>query len=295
MRKFRFGVNLNSATSHQEWTRKCRAAQSHGFDVLTVPDHLGVQAPFPALVAAAAVTERVRVSTFVLNCAFWNPVLLTREVMTTDRLTDRRLEVGLGTGYVRSEFDKAGVEWGTAGTRVDGLERTAAELTRLLDHPRELGDTQPPSRPPLLIGGNGDRVLGLAARHADIVAFTGAVLKRGATRGTLRLLDADTVAERVAYFEKTAGDRAPGIERNILVQAVVVTDRRRAAAETLCRRMPHLTPNQALEAPTVLMGTVKEIVEQLRERRERYGFSYVSVHESAMTDFTPVIEALAGQ
>ncbi|KOG87412.1 5,10-methylene tetrahydromethanopterin reductase, partial [Streptomyces varsoviensis] len=149
--------------------------------------------------------------------------------------------------------------------------------------------------PPLLIGGNGDRVMGLAARHADIVAFTGAVLKRGATRGTLQLLDADTVAERVAYFEKTAGDRAPGIERNILVQAVVVTDRRRAAAETLCRRMPHLTPDQALEAPTVLMGTVKEIVEQLRERRERYGFSYVSVHESAMTDFTPVIEALAGQ
>ncbi|MFI7102525.1 TIGR03621 family F420-dependent LLM class oxidoreductase [Streptomyces sp. NPDC050161] len=295
MRKFRFGVNLNSATGHQEWTEKCRAAESLGYDVLTVPDHLGVQAPFPALVAAAAVTEHIRVATFVLNSAFWNPVLLAREVRTTDRLTDRRLEVGLGTGYVRSEFDKAGVSWGTAGTRVDRLEETVTEVTRLLDNPRELGDTQPPSRPPLVIGGNGNRVLGLAARHADVVAFTGAVLKRGATRGTLELLDGETVAERVAHFASAAGERGAQIERNILVQAVSVTPRRDEAVEALRRRMPHLTAAQIADTPTVLLGSVKEITDQLRERRDRYGFSYISVHESAMTEFAQVVESLAGE
>ncbi|MFI1179875.1 TIGR03621 family F420-dependent LLM class oxidoreductase [Streptomyces sp. NPDC020799] len=294
MKEFRFGVNLNSATGHREWTDKCRAAESLGYDVLTVPDHLGVQAPFPALVAAAAVTRRVRLATFVLNSAFWNPVLLAREVMTTDRLTDRRLEVGLGTGYVRSEFDKAGVEWGTAGSRVDRLEETVLGMTRLLDRPRELGDSLPPSRPPVLIGGNGDRVLRLAARHADVVAFTGAVLKRGATRGTLELLDASAVDERVARFAAAAGDRASGIERNILVQAVMVTARRKDAVESVRRRMPHLTAGQVADAPTVLIGSVKEITAQLLERRDRYGFSYISVHEPAMTAFAPVIESLAG-
>ncbi|MFI1202713.1 TIGR03621 family F420-dependent LLM class oxidoreductase [Streptomyces sp. NPDC020883] len=295
MNTFRFGVNLNSATGHQEWTDKCRAAEALGYDVLTVPDHLGVQAPFPALVAAASVTERVRVAPFVLNSAFWNSVLLAREVMTTDRLTDRRLDVGLGTGYVRAEFEKAGLEWGTAGSRVDRLEATVTELTRLLDNPRELGDTQPPFRPPIVIGGNGDRVLRLAARHADIVAFTGAALKRGARRGTLELLDAVAVAERVDYFERVAGERAADVERNILVQAVVVTPRRREAAEALSRRMPHLTAERAADAPTVLIGSVKEITAQLLERRDRFGFSYISVHESAMRDFAPVVESLAGR
>lgn len=295
MKKFRFGVNLNSATGHREWTEKCRAAEALGYDVLTVPDHLGTQAPFPALVAAAAVTSRVRVAAFVLNSAFWNPVLLAREVMTTDRLTDRRLEVGLGTGYVRSEFDKAGVEWGTAGSRVDRLEAAVTGMTRLLGNPRELGDTLPPARPPVLIGGNGDRVLRLAARHADVVAFTGAVLKRGATRGTLELLDAAAVAERVAFFTEAAGERAAEIERNILVQAVVVTERRQDAVASLRRRMPHLTAEQVADAPTVLIGSVKEITDRLLERRDHYGFSYICVHESAMKVFAPVVASLSGR
>jgi len=294
MRPFRFGVNLTSLNAREEWTTKCRTAEALGYDVITVSDHLGGPAPFPALVAAASVTRRIRVATFVLNSAFWNPVLLAREVMTTNRLTGGRLELGIGTGYVRSEFDKAGAEWGTPGNRVRCLEKTVAKVTHLLDHPRELGDPSPPERPPLMIGANGDRVLHLAARHADIVSFSVARLKPGSGHGTLELLDADETEERVRHFEQVAGERAETIERNILAQTVVVTHDQLSAAASLQRRMRHLTTKQIIEVPSVLIGTPEDIADRLRERRERFGFSFVCVQESALRDFAPVVELLSG-
>ncbi|AEW99904.1 TIGR03621 family F420-dependent LLM class oxidoreductase [Streptantibioticus cattleyicolor] len=293
--RFRFGVILVPGPGRQEWWQSCRTAERLGYDVIAVPDHLGVQAPFPAMVSAAAATERVRLTTYVLNSAFWNPTLLAREILSTDLLTDGRVEVGLGTGYVRAEFDKARVEWGTAGSRVRRLEEAIVSLLGHLADPRGLGFTHAPPQLPLLVGGNGDRVLRLAAAHADIVSFAGAVLAPGSSRGTLRLIDGDAMAERVRYFENVAGDRAARPERNILVQSVVVTADRRGTTEALRRRMPYLTAEQVADVPTLLIGTSKEIATMLLERRERYGFSYVCVQERDMTAFAPVIELLAGE
>ncbi len=134
-RPFRFGVNLTVPAPAEEWRAKCRRAEELGYDVILVPDHLGMTAPFPALVAAAEATERPRLGTFVLNAGFWNPALLAREVATTDALTGGRLELGLGTGYVRAEHDAAGLPFGAPGERVDRLRRTVEELGRLLDSP----------------------------------------------------------------------------------------------------------------------------------------------------------------
>lgn len=108
-RPFRFGVSLIDPAPAGEWRAKCRRAEEIGYDVILVPDHLGMPAPFPALVAAGAATERPRLGTFVLNAGFWNPALLAREVATTHALTDGRLELGLGTGYVQAEHDRAGL------------------------------------------------------------------------------------------------------------------------------------------------------------------------------------------
>ncbi|PWI44919.1 TIGR03621 family F420-dependent LLM class oxidoreductase [Streptomyces sp. ICBB 8177] len=293
---FRFGVNLSPVASRgPEWADRCRAAERHGFDVIAVPDHLGVQAPFTAMVAAAHATQRARVTTYVLNSALWNPVLLAREALSAEALTGGRVEVGVGTGYVRSEFDTAGVEWGSAGSRVDRLEDTVTSLRALFADPRPLGFTEPPARLPVLIGGNGDRVLRLAARHADIVSFAGAVLAPGSARGTLRLIDADAMAERVGYFEREAGERGARTERNILVQTVVVTPDRSGTAETMRRRLPYLTAQQIVEVPTLLVGSERQIAAALLERRERYGFSYVCVHERDMAAFAPVIGLLRGR
>ncbi|MFH8350180.1 LLM class F420-dependent oxidoreductase [Streptomyces sp. NPDC018045] len=293
-RPFRFGVNMLTIESGATWRERCRRAEALGYDVLLVPDHLGMPAPFPALVAAAEATERPRLGTFVLNTGFWNPALLAREAATTDLLTDGRLELGLGTGYVRAEHDKAGLPWGTPGERVDRLTRTVEELDRLLRDP-ELGPTaaQRP-RPPLLIGGNGPRVLRLAARHADIAAFTGGRAAPGKPEGTLELLTPDALDASLAVYRAAAAERATPAELNILVQRVLVTDDRRAVARDLAAHGIGVDREQALRVPTFLFGTVAQMAEQLREHRERHGFSYITVLDPCMETFAPVIEELKG-
>ncbi len=119
MRDFRFGVGMSSAESRAAWADKCRRAEELGFDVLLTGDHLGMVAPFPAMVAAAAATERARVGTFTLNAGFWNPTLLAREVVTADQLTGGRLELGLGAGHMKYEFDAAGIPWKPHPERVE--------------------------------------------------------------------------------------------------------------------------------------------------------------------------------
>jgi probable F420-dependent oxidoreductase len=293
-RKFRFGVNFVQAAPGEEWDAKCRRAEELGYDVLLVADHLGMAAPFPSLVAASRVTEHVRLGTFVLNAAFWNPTLLAREVATVDLLTGGRLELGLGAGYVRSEFEAAGLDFGTPGSRVDRLERAVTELDRLLadDEGFQPKPVQRP-RPPLLIGGAGRRVLRLAARHAATIAFTGAEPVPGSTDGAIRLADADRLAEQVATARRYAeeyGTTDP--ELNVLVQRVVTTDDREAAANELRPHAPHLTSERLLELPTLLIGTVKEIADQVRAHRERFGITYITVLEPDLESFAPVIEML---
>ncbi|MFJ8822413.1 TIGR03621 family F420-dependent LLM class oxidoreductase [Streptomyces sp. NPDC102467] len=287
-RPFRFGVTMTTPARGDAWRAKCRRAEELGYDVILVPDHLDTPSPFPALVAAAQATTRPRVGTFVPNCAFWNPVLLAREVTTAAALTDGRLDVGLGTGYVREEFDRAGVAWGTPGSRVDHLVRVVEELERLPDTPGA------DSRPPLLIGGNGDRVLRLAAGHADIVAFTGA---RPGPEGTGGLvpLTADELDGRLAAYRKFAGARAETAELNLLLQLVAVTDDPSAAARPWLARMPELTEREVLDSPLVVIGTQEQITERLLASRERYGFSYITVLEPYLEALAPVVRALRGR
>ncbi|MFF4548761.1 LLM class F420-dependent oxidoreductase [Streptomyces sp. NPDC001435] len=293
-RPFRFGVNLLTPAPTAQWRAKCRRAEELGYDVILVPDHLGMPAPFPALVAAAEATERTRLGTFVLNAGFWNPTLLAREVATTDALTGGRLELGLGTGYVQAEHDTAGLPYGSARERVDHLRRTVEELDRLLGS----ADHQPrPAQPrvPLLIGGNGDRVLRLTAEHADIAGFTGVGLVPGSTTGRLRPMTPGELDERVGRYRELAAARTEPAELNLLLQTVALTDDPGTALEPLLERQPQLTAEQALELPVVLAGPLERLVEQVRARRERYGFSYLTVLEPYMEEFAPVIAELRGK
>ncbi|MFE7386787.1 LLM class F420-dependent oxidoreductase [Streptomyces sp. NPDC057582] len=290
-RSFRFGVNMLTPTGGHEWRARCRRAEELGYDVILVPDHLGMPAPFPALVAAAEATERPRVGTFVLNAAFWNPALLAREAAGTDALTEGRLELGIGTGYVREEHNRAGIEFLSPGGRVDHLRHTVEEVDRLLRDDTRLPRSAQKPRPPLLIGGNGDRVLRLAAQFAEIVAFTGAV---GDRNGTLTPLTAEQLDERVAAYRRFAAGRESPAELNLLIQYVRATRDRRAAVREVLPKTPHLDEDQALALPLFTVGTVRQMAEQLREQRERYGFSYLAVLEPNMEAFAPVLQELAG-
>ena len=290
-RPFRFGVNLLEPASAGEWRAKCRRAEELGYDVILVPDHLGMPAPFPALVAAAEATERPRLGTFVLNAGFWNPALLAREVATTDALSGGRLELGLGTGYVRAEHDSAGLPFGSPGERVDHLRRTVEELERLLSSQEHQPQSAQRPRVPLLIGGNGDRMLRLTAEHADIAAFTGARTVPGST-GQLAPITTDELDERVARYLKLAEDRDEPAELNLLLQMVIVTEDPEAAVRPFLEHLSDLTVDQALELPISLVGSLEEITARALALRERYGFTYLTVLEPYMEAFAPVMERL---
>jgi probable F420-dependent oxidoreductase len=302
---FRFSFNIFGVQSHDAFVAKCRRAESYGYDTVFACDHLGTPAPFPLLVVAAQATEQLRVGTLVLNVPFWNPALLAREVATTDILTGGRLEIGLGAGHMKWEFDAAGIVWEPLATRADRLSIMIKELGRFFTTDLEriaegVRAPQPVQRrgfggsgPPLIVGGTGDRILRLAAEHADIVSIAGAYQVKGEPPGTFRLGTAAEALERVRFAREHARERADQIEWHLLIQRMMETDDRRAAANDLIERLRgEMTVEDALETPFLLIGTAEEMAEQLVHARERYGFSYITVHEPYMEAFAPVIERL---
>ncbi|MBO0656365.1 LLM class F420-dependent oxidoreductase [Streptomyces triculaminicus] len=288
-RPFRFGVNMFVPVSRREWSAKCRRAEELGFDVVGVADHLGFAAPFPAMVLAAETTERVRLSTFVLNTPFYNPVLLARDVASTDQFVDGRMELGLGAGYVKAEFDTAGIPFPSGGRRVEQLEQTVTTLRSLFADTECQPRPAQASGPPLLIGGWGDRLLRLAAAHADIIAFTGGWANT--TGDVLHLAGIAQTEERVAYVRGLLGDRADAVELNIMVQQVIPPSERATIPDRFAPLPPDAVHSPE-DLPSVLIGTPAEMAQQLKERRERYGITYFTVMEYNMENFAPVIAAL---
>jgi probable F420-dependent oxidoreductase len=270
LRPFRFGVSLLPAGSRSGWQAKARQAEDLGYDIVQVPDHLGMPAPFPALVSAAGATS-LRVGTYVLNASFYRPALLARDVAETSRLVDRRLELGLGTGYNEAEFEAAGLPFDSAGKRIDHLEDTIAELRRLVD-----------PMPPLMLAASGKRMLRLAAREADIVSFTVITPEKDPE---------NVLADRIERVRGAAGERFGQLELNMFVFSVAVTDGQPdlAVARQALGGMPD---EQILALPGVLVGSAGQLAEVLLRYREKYGLTYFGVLEPHMTDFAKVIDRL---
>ena len=312
MRPFRFGVNVWDVKSRADWADKARRIEGLGYATLTVPDHLtDFMAPMPALVSAAAATTTLRIGSNVLNNDFRHPVLVAREAAAVDLLSDGRLQLGLGAGSIRSEYDQAGLGFDRGATRVERLGEAVRIIKGLLKgeevtfagrHYRVAGHTIGPlpvqkPHPPILIGGNGPRLLTLAARQADIVGLSGITFREGgAMPPDLSGWRTASVDERVRLVRDAAGEeRFARLELNVLVQRVVLTDTPRKAAEDLTGRWAQLTPDEILQSPYVLIGTVDQMVEDLEARRARWGISYYVVFEPYLDAFAPVVARLAGR
>jgi probable F420-dependent oxidoreductase len=316
-RPFRFGVLATEETSRDAWVNYARKVEDLGYSTLVYGEHisLGGLAPFSALMAAADATTHLRVATVLIN-DLRNPVLLAQEVATLDLLAEGRLEFGIGAGWFAGDFHAAGIPFAPGATRVRRLEEAVSVLKLLFGdgpitfkgayysvHDMNL-TTKPQQRPhpPLYIGGGGKQVLSLAAREANIVG----VNSKATAAGAMDLGDRTPQAfdEKVRWIREAAGERFAELELNTVIQHVRITDNRRQAAEEVLAAYaswpPHLVVNvprgtdELLEAPYCLIGTVAQIVEQLQERRERYGISYITVHGGYTQALAPVIERLAG-
>ena len=310
MKPFRFGINVRDASARAEWQDKARKVEGLGYSALLVPDHLAAMlATIPAVMSAADVTKSLRVGTNVLNNDLRHPVVLAREAATVDVLTDGRLELGLGAGYMRIEYDQAGLRFDRGGIRVERLAGSVTIIKGLLggadvsfagQHYRVTGHRIHPRpiqrpHPPIIIGGNGPRLLTLAASEADIVNFTGITFTSG---GTVPDMDGWKVAgvdERIRLVRGAARQRFDRLELSAQIQRVIVTDHRREAAEELQKRWTGLSVEEILEAPYVLIGTVDEMVEALYARRERWGLSYFVTFEPYLDVFAPIVAKLTGK
>jgi probable F420-dependent oxidoreductase len=310
MKPFRFGINMRDAGSRAEWQDKARKVETLGYSVMLVPDHLTpILATLPAVMSAADATTRLRIGTNVLNNDLRHPVLLAREAGTIDVLSDGRLELGLGAGYMRIEYDQAGLRFDRGGIRVERLAESVAIIKGLLGgaevnfvgrHYRVTGHKIYPlpvqrPHPPIIIGGNGPRLLELAAREADIVNLTGLTFTRGGTSLDMSGWTVAGLEERMRVIRQAAGERFDRLELSAQIQRVIVTDRPREAAEELQKRWEQLSVDEIREAPFVLIGTVDEMVEALQARRDRWGISYFVTFEPYLDAFAPVVARLTGK
>ncbi len=307
MRPFRFGVQANGAASAAEWRDLARRAEAAGYDALTMPDHFTEQlAPVPALMAAADATERLRIGALVWDNDYKHPVVLAKELATMDVLSGGRLEIGIGAGWMQTDYDQAGIPYDPAPVRIDRMIE-GIEVVRGCMAPGPFsfsgrhytitgydGLPKPLSRPPLLVGGGGPRMLRYAAREADIVGVNPVLTSGRIDASTISSMSAEEVDAKVAVVHEAAGDRLAGIEMNIRAFLVAIAPDA-AAATAGVAGMVGVPESMVAASPFALVGPPAKLVEDLLARRERWGFSYVIVGGENLDDFAPVVAALAGR
>lgn len=312
---FRFGVINEQMHTPAAWFDHVRRIEALGYATLLlrdhfVPDFFGDQyAPLPALMAAAGVTTTLRLGTMVIDNDYRHPVMLAKEAATLDCFSGGRVELGIGAGWLRTEYEQAGLPFERAGVRIDRLEEAIGvikgfwadqPLTFAGEHYRVTGIDGTPKpvqrpHPPLLVGGGKERMLKLAGRTADIVGILTSDVSRGTLVSDQNERTPAAVAQKVQWIREGAGERFAEIELS-LIPTIIVTDDRRGQTEALIRRQGwEVTVDEVWQMPSVLIGSVDKIEEDLRTRRADYGFSYFVVSDAEMAAFAPVVARLVNQ
>lgn len=307
-RPFRFGAQVSDNKAGKAWTDLARKLEDGGYSTLFVPDHLDDQvAPLPAMTWVAAATSELRVGSLVFDNDFKHPAVLAKEAATLDLLSDGRLELGVGAGWMHSDYETSGIPFESARVRIDKLEESVAVLKGLLGGEpfsfagahykidNLVGTPKPVQQPhpPILIGAGAKRMLGFAAREADIISVNfdlspGAVNADVVVTGT-----AELTAAKIDLIREAAGTRFDDIELSVTAFMAALTEDREQLAEMVAGSFGQ-PPELVLESPHFLAGTVDQIAEQLQERRERYGFSYVVFSGGSHEAMLPVVAKLAG-
>lgn len=313
MKPFRFGIINEQMKSPQAWVQHVQRIESLGFSTFLirdhfVPDFFGEQyAPLSALIMAASVTTTLRIGTMVIGNDYRHPAILAKEIATIDAFSGGRFEFGLGAGWLKPEYEQAGMSYDKNGVRVSRLEEAIAVYKGLFAdepfyhqgefycidglHIKPQSIQQP--HPPLLVGAGKLRMLKLAGREADIVGMLTTSVSSGVVDTDPSERFSDSVKQKLAWVKEGAGSRFDQLELS-LIPSVVITDSPQSTAQKLIERnrWQGVTVEQVLEMPAVFMGTVGDVARSMIERRQQYGFSYYVFSDKDIETVIPIIEKL---
>jgi probable F420-dependent oxidoreductase len=309
----RFGVVNERPLPAAEWVGHVQRVEALGYDTFLVRDHLtpdfyGPQyAPLATMATAAAVTSRLRVGTMVIDNDFRHPAILAKEIATIDVLSGGRVELGIGAGWLREEYERAGIQYDRPGVRIDRLEEALPILKGLLggetvawhgdayqiDGLTNFPAAQQRPHPPIMVGGGKRRVLTLAGREADIVGVLTSSVATGTLISDPRERLPESVEEKLSWIRDGAGERFDAIELS-LFPMLVFTDVPEDAAMQLIERnnWAGISVDDVLSMPSMFFGDARSIARLIVERRDRYGFTYFVISDKDMEAFAPVVALL---
>ena len=316
LRPFRFGVFAEGVRSREALLDTARRAEAGGFATFLLRDHFIAEpfghqlAPLTALATVAAVTRTLRIGSLVFANDYRHPVVLAKEVATLDVLSEGRFELGLGAGFSRAEYEQAGITFDSPHARAERLEEALHVVKGLFaDAPFTFAGRhyavaglhsfpKPLQRPhpPILVGAASSRMLSIAARHANIIGLQTVSTTRGVLAQDPKVRSARVVSEKIEQVRQVAGERFHAIELST-VASVIVTDHRQEAVKKFARDRGwgDIAADEVLSMPSVFIGTVDHLVDEMRNRRERYGISYYVFFDQLMETVAPLVTRLAGE
>jgi probable F420-dependent oxidoreductase len=308
-RPFRFGVQTSKGASATEWRELVRKVEALGYSTVYTPDHfVGQQlAPVVALTMAAEATEHLRVGALVFDNDYKHPAILAKEMATLDLLSEGRVEMGIGAGWMKTDYEALGLPYDPPAVRVDRFEEAlsvvkgcfsgepfsfSGEHYTITDYTSLPKPVQQPG-PPLLIGAGGKRMLSIAARHADIVGVNPNL--RAGEVGLDAVQDSLVAQTRkkIGWIRDAAGDRFDSIELQYRASVCAITDDAPGFAAAIASAVG-VEPQDALDSALMLAGTETQVEETILQRREELGFSYLVVGDDAFEAFAPIVARLAG-
>jgi probable F420-dependent oxidoreductase len=311
-RPFRFCMLTGGAETRQEWIDRACRAEDLGYDSLLFGDHVhNAMAPIAAISAGAAHTRTLRFGSYMFGNDFRHPLLLAQEAATLDVVSDGRLDLGMGTGYMHYDYNQLGLVLDSPGVRIDRLEEAVCIMKgyfagqpyeHIGKHYQVKVNAISPApvqkpHPPILMGGGGKRMITLAAREANVVSFNPRTTREGWF--DFQSITAEATDQKLGWYMDAAGDRVGEIELSMIVPLVKITDHEREAVECVKQMMRDfgfpetLTLDQVRESPHIYTGSLQAVREKFHRNRERFGVSHYVFFEPLDTS-KDIVKYLTG-
>ncbi len=307
-RPLRFGVEMKEPFAGRTWAESARELEGMGYSTLFVPDHFhSGYGPITAMATALAATTSLCVAPLVMAADFRHPAVLAKEMATLDVMFPGRVEVGVGAGYNPLDYSRSGIRMDPPGRRVSRLVEYVQVLRLLFSgEPMSFDGAEfqladiagtplpaTPGGPRILMAGGGPRLLRAAGALADIVGVNPSTAAGRDNPDTFRDALPSSIDAKVALLRDAAGERWPDLELNAWVSVAGITDDAAAAVDALAR-FAGVATDDVLGSPIVLVGTADDVADRVRDRRDRWGYSYVCLTQEHAHPFAPVVQAITG-